>query len=75
MFESGLGDFGATLAARYLGFPGEPWWWICNRGPSLAYIVNCPPDTAGGIPFTVFAGLRITPHFPYGYPVEPDAPV
>lgn len=75
MTDYGIGSFGATLAARVLGFPR---FILTNRRTPVAtqvfyWLEPLDPDvdpyllgTTGALP-----GLR----FPYGLLVEPDEPL
>ena len=73
--EVGLGDLGATLASRKPD-PGPTQIWITNRDTltsvQVVYVYS-NPSTAW---FIGFANKPVWPsNFPYGFNVEPDAPV
>lgn len=71
----GLGSFGITLCSRILGAIGTK--VLINRltAGGDAIIVHVPADTRPDDPYTYEVVARYTEHFPYGFNVEPDAPV
>jgi len=74
LFNIGLGDFGTGLAARTDGF-FPPNYFIVQRpllDPNI--LVRVPLDTEPDTPYDVIQRLRLRPHFPYGFAVEPDRP-
>lgn len=67
----GLGDEFITVCSPMLGiFPSN--WILTNRyDPFGASIWVYPPDTNPDLPYGVQTRPKLTPHFPYGYPVVP----
>lgn len=75
LYRYGINDTRTTLASRLLGFP--PRFVLINK-PALgdqAVYVEVVLDTASTLPYVVGVLPKFAPHFPYGWPVEPDEPV
>lgn len=65
----------ATLAARYVGFTNRYLTnWIVPGGSAVAVTVPLP-DTDFAVSYNLVAAVSTGLNFPYGQPVEPDAPV
>lgn len=71
----GLGSLGATVAARILGgfFDGYVAVNVQSGANFLAY--RLPPDMDTPYSLEVVGKFPFTPNFPYGFDVDPDAPV
>lgn len=71
----GLGDIGATLAARFLSGPGTVVLTNAHRIPGTYEVSQVTGDNR--IVLSTFTVPWFAPHFPYqwGASVEPDAPV
>lgn len=70
----GLGDLGATVCSRFLGsglvvFTNS---WRADIGRFLAAVKT--PDGEAWVFTYGYEPVPGHPHFPYGWPVEPDAP-
>lgn len=75
VLEFGCGDFGATLCSRFPGPPG-PIIGITNvTVGNSAYWFTIPLNPDLPMTFQLVGKLPGHPHFPYGWAVEPDAPV
>jgi len=71
----GLGDLGATLAARDLAFGPVP-LWVTNANDGVQYLsVHVPADTSPDAPYVMNWQPMIGRHFPYLRIVPPDVPV
>lgn len=75
MSDQGLGDLGATLAARYTGPGGVTRWLLNTRLPTLRLFAQLAVDTPERIVIGIAASGGPFPSFPYGYPVDPDVPL
>lgn len=75
MFEQGLGQLGATLAARNLAYFRNV--WITNaQSPTGGWVqALLPPDTGSEV---ILLGSVVNLSgggFPFGWPVPPDEPL
>lgn len=71
----GLGDTGATLAAC---IPTNPTIVLVNvilPGGDRTLVWRVPADTQPNTPYFSLDVARLQPNFPYGFSVEPDAPM
>lgn len=73
--DYGLGDLGATMASPLHDRPQELHLNVLAYGGTKALYAQVPTDTS--TPYTIAAvdPRPGHPHFPYGYWVDPDAPV
>lgn len=72
LFELGLLNWGFTLAARLLDFPGPPARYLVNRQGPLFHqpiFVSLVSDHWGEF---FVSSIPVAGPFPYGYHVEPD---
>lgn len=74
ILKYGVGSTGATLAARFPGWPNDIVLTNARVAGTYALILYVPTNTS--VPY--YLGLQLIPtafpHFPYGRSVEPDAP-
>lgn len=75
MTEFGLGDLGATMAARLLHFGTDNFLINTGTHPNGVDYAHVPTDTS--LPITINRTFYFPghPHFPYGREVEDDGPV
>jgi len=75
VFELGLGDTGATLAAWILTYPLVP-YIATNENDGTYFGVWLRPPYSGISPaFQKYIFPMFAPRFPYGWDVSPDAPL
>ena len=75
VYHYGVSDLGITLCSRLLGF--GPTFVLTNK-PALGNVcvyIQTVLDTASPLPYVVGVLPKFAPHFPYGWPVEPDVPL
>jgi len=75
VIDLGLGDLGATLAARNPSFPQQVWYNVTYAGGSMCWYALTPLDTNDPYIFGVGPVVPAGTHFPYNRPVEPDVPL
>lgn len=73
--DVGLGDTGATLAARFLPLPGRMYLTNAPSPPGFCQFWYCPLDTELLVNFWGGYLLAGAEHFPYGWDVPPDEPL